>query len=159
MRWEEYCMKRVVLIGCALLLAMTASASARLGIAPLAAQDDAVIQVRGGHGHGHGHHAGPWWPWSSLRMGPRPRTPLRLAPSSPLLNQLRSPGRCFRRSIAPMNATTGGMDGRADRRGLFSWPVDAAQPSPISTAIRIRSEWFLAPSFCFSSEVVLATVL
>jgi hypothetical protein len=34
-----------------------------------------------------------------------------------------------------------------------------AQPSPISTAIRIRSEWFLAPSFCFSSEVVLATVL
>src|SRR6266536_4080400 len=33
------------------------------------------------------------------------------------------------------------------------------QPNPISTAIRIRSEWFLAPSFCFSSEVVLATVL
>lgn len=33
------------------------------------------------------------------------------------------------------------------------------QPSSISTAIRIRSEWFLAPSFCLSSEVVLATVL
>ncbi|MBW7973613.1 hypothetical protein [Bradyrhizobium sp. BR 10289] len=32
-------------------------ASARLGMAPPAiAQDDAVIQVRGGHGHGHGHH-------------------------------------------------------------------------------------------------------
>ena len=30
---------------------------------------------------------------------------------------------------------------------------------PISTAIRIRSEWFLAPSFCLSREVVLATVL
>ena len=30
---------------------------------------------------------------------------------------------------------------------------------PISTAIRIRSEWFLAPSFCLSNEVVLATVL
>jgi hypothetical protein len=51
-------MRRIALIGCALLLAMTASASARLGIAPLAAQDDAVIQVRGGHGHGHGRHMG-----------------------------------------------------------------------------------------------------
>lgn len=30
---------------------------------------------------------------------------------------------------------------------------------PISTAIRIRSEWFLAPSFCLSRDVVLATVL
>jgi len=50
--------KRIILIGVALLastLAMTASASARLGIAPLAAPDEAVIQVRGGHGHGHGH--------------------------------------------------------------------------------------------------------
>ena len=36
---------------------------------------------------------------------------------------------------------------------------DAGQPNSISTAIRIKSEWFLAPSFCFSSEVVLATVL
>jgi Spy/CpxP family protein refolding chaperone len=52
------CVKRIILIGVALLastLAMTASASARLGIAPLAAPDEAVIQVRGGHGHGHGH--------------------------------------------------------------------------------------------------------
>ena len=51
-------MKRIVLIGVALFastLALTNSASARLGIAPLAAQDDAVIRVRGGHGHGHGH--------------------------------------------------------------------------------------------------------
>jgi hypothetical protein len=51
-------LKRIALIGVALLastLALTASASARLLIAPLAAQDDAVIQVRGGHGHGHGH--------------------------------------------------------------------------------------------------------
>jgi hypothetical protein len=55
-------MKRVAMIGLALLastLAMTASASARLGIAPLAAADDAVIQVRGGgHGHGHMHRGG-----------------------------------------------------------------------------------------------------
>jgi len=58
-------MRRIALIGCALLLAMTASASARMGIAPLTAQDDAVIQVKGGHGHGHhmsrggrGHHRG-----------------------------------------------------------------------------------------------------
>ena len=51
-------MKRIVIIGVALFastLALTASASARLGMAPLAAQDDTIIQVRGGHGHGHGH--------------------------------------------------------------------------------------------------------
>lgn len=51
-------MKRIALIGCALLLAMTASASARLGIAPLTAPGDAAIQVKGGHGHGHGHRGG-----------------------------------------------------------------------------------------------------
>ncbi len=61
-------MKRILIIGVALFastLALTASASARLGMAPLAAQDDdAVIQVRAGHGHGHmgrgghGHHYG-----------------------------------------------------------------------------------------------------
>jgi hypothetical protein len=51
-------MKRIVIIGGALFastLALTASASARLGMAPLATQDDTIIQVRGGHGHGHGH--------------------------------------------------------------------------------------------------------
>jgi hypothetical protein len=52
-------MRRIVLIGAALIasLAMTASASARLGMAPIAADDGSVIQVRhgGGHGHGHGH--------------------------------------------------------------------------------------------------------
>jgi len=61
-------MRRIVLIGAALIasLAMTLSASARIGIAPLAAQDGAVIQVkhgRGHHGHGHrgrGHHYG-WY--------------------------------------------------------------------------------------------------
>jgi hypothetical protein len=50
-------MKRILLTGLALfasMVAMTVSASARLGIAPMAAQNDA-IQVRGGHGHGHGH--------------------------------------------------------------------------------------------------------
>ena len=51
-------MRRIVLIGCALLLAMTASASARLGIAPLAAQDDGVTQVKHGRGHGRGHRMG-----------------------------------------------------------------------------------------------------
>jgi Spy/CpxP family protein refolding chaperone len=55
-------MKRILIIGVALFastLALTASASARLGMAPMAVQDDAVIQVHGGHGHGHmGHHGG-----------------------------------------------------------------------------------------------------
>jgi len=50
-------MRRIALIGAALIasLAMTISASARLGMAPIAAQDDSVIQVKHGHGHGHGH--------------------------------------------------------------------------------------------------------
>jgi hypothetical protein len=51
-------MKSVLIIGVALFastLALTGSAAARLGMAPLATQDAAVIQVRGGHGHGHGH--------------------------------------------------------------------------------------------------------
>ena len=47
-------MRRIALIGLAL-LAMTVSASARLGMAPIAAQDGSVIKIRGGHGHGHGH--------------------------------------------------------------------------------------------------------
>jgi hypothetical protein len=62
-------MKRILVIGVALfasMLGLTASASARLGMAPMANQDDTVIQVRGGHGHGgghmgrggHGHHYG-----------------------------------------------------------------------------------------------------
>jgi hypothetical protein len=53
----EETMKRISIIAvtaAAAVLAITTSASARLGIAPLAVQDDAVIQVRG-HGHGHGH--------------------------------------------------------------------------------------------------------
>jgi hypothetical protein len=59
-------MRRIVLIGFALLvstLGMTLSASARLGIAPMATQDDALIQIKHGRGHGHmhrgrGHHYG-----------------------------------------------------------------------------------------------------
>jgi hypothetical protein len=50
-------MKRILVIGFALLaltLGWITAASARLGMAPIAVQDDAVIQVRG-HGHGHGH--------------------------------------------------------------------------------------------------------
>lgn len=64
-------MKRIVLICAALLaatFAMTVSASARLGIAPLTVQDDGVIQVKHGRGHGmhrggRGHHYG----WSRGR--------------------------------------------------------------------------------------------
>ena len=56
-------MKRALLIVFALssaLLALMGSASARLGIAPMATSDDAVIQVRGhgGHGHHYGWHGG-----------------------------------------------------------------------------------------------------
>jgi hypothetical protein len=49
-------MRRFVLIAAALLasLAMTVSASARLGMAPSPAVDEALIQIKGGHGHGHG---------------------------------------------------------------------------------------------------------
>lgn len=43
-----------------LTLAWVGPASARLGMAPLAAPDDAVIQVKGGHGHGHGHGRHGW---------------------------------------------------------------------------------------------------
>ena len=49
-------MRRIALIGPALLfLAMTVSASARLGMAPMAAPDGGVIEVKHGRGHGHGH--------------------------------------------------------------------------------------------------------
>lgn len=51
-------MRRIALIGAALIasLAMTASASARLGMAPSPTADSSLIEVRGGHGHGgHGH--------------------------------------------------------------------------------------------------------
>lgn len=60
-------MKRLFLIGFVVFgatLALAGPASASLRIAPVAAQDSAVIQVRGGHGHGHmgrggrGHHYG-----------------------------------------------------------------------------------------------------
>ncbi|MCA6105717.1 hypothetical protein [Bradyrhizobium cenepequi] len=61
-------MKRILLIGAALVVSMfglTASASARLGIAPMASTSDALVQVRGGYGHGYrgyrrgrGHHYG-----------------------------------------------------------------------------------------------------
>jgi hypothetical protein len=50
--------RRIVRICAALIasLAMTISASARLGMAPLNAEDGSLIQIKGGHGHGHGHH-------------------------------------------------------------------------------------------------------
>jgi hypothetical protein len=43
--------------------------------------------------------------------------------------------------------------------GLVLPGGSAPQPRPSSTAIRIRSEWFFAPSLCFSKDVRLATVL
>jgi len=49
------------------MLALLNPASARLGMAPLATNDDAVIQVKGGHGHGghHGHgNRGHHYGWS-----------------------------------------------------------------------------------------------
>jgi len=55
-------MKRLTLIAAtaiAAILALGNTAQARLGIAPLAVQDDAVIQVHGWH-HGRGHHRG-WY--------------------------------------------------------------------------------------------------
>ena len=62
---------------------------------------------------------------------------------------------------ARMKATRTGraLEARPVRPALNRRAVQGLQPSPISTAIRIRSEWFLAPSFCFSRDVVLATVL
>jgi hypothetical protein len=58
-------------------------------------------------------------------------------------------------------ANAGDANGRARaaRPVLPSLKCNNPQPNPISTAMRIRSEWFFAPSFCLSSEVVLATVL
>ncbi len=53
-------MRRILLIAAAIAvstLTMAIPASARLGIAPAItaeAQDDAIIQVKGGHGRGHG---------------------------------------------------------------------------------------------------------
>ncbi len=52
-------MRRLLIIAAAVtvsILSTIPGASARIGMAPLAAGDDAVIQVRGhGHGGGHGH--------------------------------------------------------------------------------------------------------
>ena len=102
----------------------------------------------------------PRRPRSPLWMGTRPRAPLRLAPlSSPLIKlvscgRLLSSSHCPNKSghlqstVAPIGATS----------SVFR-SVEVCQPRPISTAIRIRSEWFFAPSFCLSKEVVLATVL
>src|SRR4051812_23596276 len=54
---ERKRMKRILLMGLALFVSMFAismSTSARLGIAPMTAQHDSVIQVKGGHGSGRG---------------------------------------------------------------------------------------------------------
>jgi len=54
-RSEEWVMKYMVVL---FVLALASPASARFGMAPLAVQDEAVVQVKGGHGHGHGGHHG-----------------------------------------------------------------------------------------------------
>lgn len=51
-------------------------ASARLGMAPMATQDESVIQVKGGHGHGGGHRGwhgnrGHHYGWYIGRGNPR----------------------------------------------------------------------------------------
>lgn len=48
---------RILVAFSLLILSSSNPAAARLGMAPLAAQDEAVIQVKGGHRHG-GHHGG-----------------------------------------------------------------------------------------------------
>jgi hypothetical protein len=105
----------------------------------------------------------PWAPGPrpSLRMVPGPRSSQMASPSSP------SPLVSFRcNSPSPSHCPgdtqiAAARTGRAHNGAAGSaviWTTDA-QPNPISTAIRIRSEWFLAPSFCLSRDVVLATVL
>lgn len=66
-----------------------------------------------------------------------------------------------RHPIARANANDSDANGSrpSGAAGSAGSERQRVQPSSISTAIRIRSEWFLAPSFCLSSEVVLATVL
>jgi Spy/CpxP family protein refolding chaperone len=82
-------MRRIVLICAALIasLAMTISASARLGMAPLNAEDGSLIQIKGGHGHGHGHHGhrggrGQVLFWKALPLGrsPTQRKMLKMKP-------------------------------------------------------------------------------
>ncbi len=63
------------------------------------------------------------------------------------------------RIAQPRDGTDPRRPDRLQPRAARSGPCRDNQLIPISTAIRIRSEWFLAPSFCLSRDVVLATVL
>jgi len=94
---------------------------------------------------------GPWSPQARLAQGPRP------PPLTTTLRWIR-----VRHPIARAMRKCSGTNGSRPRGAAGSAGRERCtrlQPSSISTAIRIRSEWFLAPSFCLSSEVVLATVL
>src|SRR5690242_16673721 len=75
---------------------------------------------------------------------------LRSIRASAMLDLLGRYAAAVKRRVAPFQGR--GRFGRYRFSGC-------CQPRSISTAIRIRSEWFFAPSFCLSSEVVLATVL
>jgi hypothetical protein len=107
---------------------------------------------------------GPRRPWPPLRMGQRPQPSLWLAPSSltsgyslQVAFAIHCPGdsEMQRSGRSRLNGAACSVDPGDARRVSPS----GGQPKPISTAMRIRSEWFLAPSFCLSSDVVLATVL
>ena len=64
-------------------------------------------------------------------------------------------------TVAAAAIITAGAEGAGitTAGGITAITRVGCQPRAISTAMRIRSEWFFAPSFCFSSDVVLATVL
>ena len=95
---------------------------------------------------------GPRRTRSPLRLGKRPRSP----PPSSLVSL-----RCLRlrHPLPARKANCSGANGSRLLGAAGSANSEGVQRSPISTAIRIKSEWFLAPSFCLSRDVVLATVL
>ena len=125
-------MRRIALIGAALIasLAMTVSASARLGMAPIAAQDDSVIQVKHGRGHGHGH-AGDA---ATITGGTGAAATTSIVTTDKPSLDSRSPFHC------PGEREWQRQERVAPTGAAGSASADGAQPSSISTAIRIRSE-------------------
>ena len=137
-------------------LALTASASAPARASPRwLQQDNAVIQVRGGMDMATAI-------WAAAAAATITAGEEAAATTTAGVTIAHQTGIRFRHIIARTKANL-----------AMNWPRPSAavqflsgigtesdrQPRPISTAIRIRSEWFLAPSFCFSSDVTLATVL
>ena len=112
-RTGGHCMRRIALIGLAL-LAMTISASARLGMAPMAAPDGGVIEVKRWARPRPRAHA-PGRARAPLRVAQGPRSP-QASPSPISLRWIRlSSSHCpGDRRIAAART------GRAPRRGRFS---------------------------------------